>query len=144
MKCLILLILICSMIGFPAKAVNPVIPVAVGVSSDEHESLIEGYLKRELRQLDGIKVVPEAEWRDAKWMIHIVAVRLNNGLYAVSQSSVRVRYIEPYLKLTIKKELREWLAFVPEYAGSSITTGRDLKNLCERIIVGVEDDIRRY
>ena len=144
MKCLILLILICSMIGIPVNAVNLEIPVAVNVSSKENEPLMKGYLERELRQLDGIKVVSytESEWQDAKWVIHIIASRLNDGYYIAGITVVRIRYIEPYLKTTLKNDLRENLAFIPEHHQSLIATGYDLKELCERIIVGVEEMIR--
>ena len=141
MKCLILLILICSI---PVNAVNLEIPVAVNVSSKENEPLMKGYLERELRQLDGIKVVSytESEWQDAKWVIHIIARRLNDGYYIAGITVVRIRYIEPYLKTTLKNDLRENLAFIPEHHQSLIAAGYDLKELCERIIVGVEEMIR--
>ena len=145
MKRLVMLILICSIIGIPVKAVNPVIPVAVNVSSKENEPLMKGYLEREIRQLDGVKVVPytESEWQDAKWVIHVIAIRLNDGYYIAGITVVRIRYIEPYLKTTLKNDLREKLAFIPEHHHSLIATGYDLKDLCERIIVGVEADIRQ-
>ena len=145
MKRLVMLILICSMIGIPVNAVNPEIPVAVHITAEENEVLMKGYLERELRKLDGIKVV--SEWQDAKWQINIIAVELRRaggsraGLTIAAISLVRIRYIEPYLKTTITKELREWLAFIPEYQTTLVATGDDLKELCERIIVGVEADI---
>ena len=145
MKRLVMLILICSMIGIPVNAVNPEIPVAVHITAEENEVLMKGYLERELRKLDGIKVV--SEWQDAKWQINIIAVELRRadgsraGLTIAAISLVRIRYIEPYLKTTITKELREWLAFIPEYQTTLVATDDDLKELCERIIVGVEADI---
>ena len=58
MKRLILLVLICSMIGLPVSAVDPEkkINVRIYVSAQKDESIIRGYLTRELRKIDDIRL----------------------------------------------------------------------------------------
>ena len=144
MKCLMLLALTCSMIGLPVNAVNSPTTVKVFVTSRQGETLMKGYLKRELHKLDGFKVVADNPLRGAssKWEIHAVSVRLDNGLYAVAIGIVRNRYIKPYLRKTIKSDLKELLGTIPEYSNTVVHTGYDLERLCADIIVVVEDHIR--
>ena len=75
MKCLMLLALTCSMIGLPVNAVNSPTTVKVFVTSRQGETLMKGYLKRELHKLDGFKVVADNPLRGAssKWEIHAVS-----------------------------------------------------------------------
>ena len=138
MKYVVLLVLICSMIGFPAKAVNPTITVRVTVSSDVNRGLIRAYLQRELRNLDGVEVREVAEWE-----IHVVAVRLSRGLYAFAIGVVRNRYLKPYLRQTLENDLKELLGVIPEYYTTIVHTGYDLDKMCANIVVGIESDILR-
>ena len=52
MKHLVLLVLICSMTGLPVNAIDSPTTVRLFVSSDEDTTLMQAYLKRELRKLE--------------------------------------------------------------------------------------------
>ncbi len=138
MKSVMLLVLVCSMIGFPAKAVNPTISVRVDVKSNENEGLMEAYLERELRKIDGVKIREFAEWE-----IHIVSGRLTDGLYARTTSIVRNRYIRSYLNPKLDQKTQDALAIIPECYGTHIQTGYDLEKMSKHLAVSIEGYLLR-
>ena len=146
MKRLVMLILICCMIGIPINAVETTQTVGVIVASNRGETLLTGYLKREIDKMNGFKVAPDTRiaWKYADWQLRVTAVKLNNGLYAVATSVVKNRFMRSMLRESLTDEAKDAYVVIPESYNTLITTGHDLKDVCERIVVAAESDMRRW
>ena len=135
MKRLILLVLICSMIGLPVSAVDPNTRFKIIVSSgDTNESLIRGYLKRELQKLVGVNVVK----KNADWVIHACAIKHYDGMYAISIAVIRNINLKPYMRGSLTNDFKELFTELPEYQASIIHTSYDLRKMCEEMVVIVD------
>ena len=144
MKRSMLLVLVCTMITMPISAVNRVQSVRVLVSAEESETLIEGYLKREIDKLQGFEVAPDfrRSSKHADWQLAVVGVRMHNGVYAIAVSVVINRHMKPFLKDSLTDRAKRALEVMPEHYTTLVHTGYDLNRLCERIIVAAENSMR--
>ena len=141
MKRLILLVLICSMIGLPVSAVDPEkkINVRIHVSAQKAESIIRGYLKRELRKIDDVRIVTY----NPQWEVYVAAVRQDNGLYSIAITIMTNWNLTSILKDMTSDFLKENFATAQQYESTLIHTGYDLKAVCEDIVVVIDDKFYR-
>ena len=142
MKHLVLLVLICSMTGLPVNAIDSPTTVRLFVSSDEDKTLMQAYLKRELRKLDGFKLVEDVSYRNSTWEIAVVSITLRDSFYVAGMTIIRNRYMKPYLKQELDPYLKERMETISEYYKSSVHTGGDMQKMCSRMIVLAEEIIR--
>ena len=142
MKHLVLLVLICSMTGLPVNAVDSPTTIRLFLSAEEDKMLMQAYLKRELRKLDGFKLVEDAPYRNSTWEIVVISITMRDGFYVAGMTIIRNRYMKPYLKPELNSFLKERMETISEYHKSSVHTGSDMQELCSRIIVLAEEIIR--
>lgn len=140
MKHLVLVVLICSLIALSAKAVNPTVSVLIGVSAKSDASLISGYLNRELRKLDTVRIVEGSQW---DWAIRVIAVKHYDGLYALAVVLVKNRHMKPYLKASLTPRFKEMMGNIPEYYTAVVQTGYNLSKISQDTVVFLEKDLLR-
>ena len=133
------------MIAIPVSAVNRIKTVRVSVNAEESETLIEGYLQREIDKLQGFEVTPgfRRTGKHADWLLAVIAVRMGNGVYAIAVSVIVNRDMTPFLKDSLTDRAKRALAVMPEHYTTLIHTGYDLNSLCEDIVVVAENHMRR-
>ena len=145
MKRLAMLIFTCFLTSIPANSVDRIQTVRVMVSAQEGETLIEGYLKREIDKLQGFEVAPtfKQSSKYADWQLAVVGVRMGNGVYAIAISIVKNRYMKPYLRDSLTPYTKKVFEVIPEHYTTLIHTGFDLETKCKEIVVVAENHMRR-
>ena len=133
-----------SMIGTFGR-INGYPPMRLAVDCQIHSwgpLLFKTGSKRELRKLDGFKLVEDVSYRNSTWEILVVSITLRDGFYVAGMTIIRNRYMKPYLKQELNPYLKERMETISEYYKSSVHTGGDMQKMCSRMIVLAEEIIR--